>query len=73
MDWIAGGSSAYADTLAVASVQGRIVVSQTASSQVAITYLRNPPIDLAFTTGTMYILATPATPAHGRIYKVTGF
>ncbi len=75
MEWLTGGASAFKDTLLVASQGSRMIESVTATGgQRAATYLRNTPIDLTVTAGTMFILTVPsAGVTHGRIYKVTGF
>ncbi|HEY5944482.1 MAG TPA: hypothetical protein VIV40_03285, partial [Kofleriaceae bacterium] len=73
MEWLAGGTSPWADSLLVASSQARIVVGTKGQSELAAAYLRNTPIDLTVAAGTMYVLTSPSTNNRGRIYKVTGF
>jgi sugar lactone lactonase YvrE len=73
MEWLAGGTSAFADSLMVAAQQSRIVESAKGNVTNAAAYLRNTPIDLTLSSGTMYILTSPSANNRGRIYKVTGF
>ncbi len=72
MEWLAGGTSPFANTLLVASQGDRIIASTTGKGALAATYLRNPPIDLTVAGGTMYIVVQPFAGTHGRVYKVTG-
>jgi hypothetical protein len=73
MAWLAGGTSPWADSLLVASFNDRIVVGTKGQATLAATYLRNTPIDLTVTSGTMYVLTAPSANNRGRLYKVTGF
>jgi len=74
MEWLAGGTSTFADSLMIASQQSRIIESAKGNGQTnAAAYLRNTPIDVAISSGTMYIVTTPSANNRGRIYKVTGF
>jgi hypothetical protein len=73
LDWLAGGSSAYADTLMVAVRGDRIVVSTAGNGTRPTAYLRNDPIDVAIAGGTMYVLTRPSAGDFGRIFAVTGF
>jgi hypothetical protein len=75
MEWLTGGTSAFKDSLLVASQGFRTVesISSTAGRRSA-TYLRPTPIDLTVMNGTMYVLTIPSTGVtRGRVYKVTGF
>ncbi|MGE5186358.1 MAG: hypothetical protein ACM31C_30090 [Acidobacteriota bacterium] len=73
MEWLAGGTTQFANTLMVAATGNRTVVSTTGNGTVAAVYLRNGPIDLTVASGTMYIVTEPGNNIRGRIYKVTGF
>lgn len=73
MEWLAGGASAYADTLMVANRADRIVVSTAGNGTRPTAYLRNEPIDVAISNGTMYVLTEPSAGDRGRIFTVTGF
>ena len=73
MEWLAGGTSQFADSLMIASSGARIVTSAKGPAQLAATYLRNSPIDLTLNAGTMYVITMPGFNNRGRIYKVAGF
>jgi hypothetical protein len=74
IEWLAGGTSAFKDSLMIASQGDRVVESSTGTGpSVAAAYLRNTPIDLAISGMTMYVLTQPSANNRGRIYKVTGF
>ena len=73
MEWYAGATAPWANSLMVASGGDREIVSATGQGALAATYLRNTPIDLTIATGTMYVLTSPSGNNRGRIYKVTGF
>lgn len=73
IEWLAGGTSPFADALMVASTGDRVVESTKGMGALAAAYLRNEPIDMAISTGTMYVLTRPSGGNRGRIYKVTGF
>ena len=73
LDWLAGGSSAYADTLMIAVRGDRIVASSAGNGTRPTAYLRDRPIDVAIASGTMYVLTEPSGLDHGRIFVVTGF
>ncbi len=73
LEWLATGTTAYANTLMVAQTDARIVTSITPTNQLAAAYLRNTPIDLTFIGGTMYVLTSASANNRGRIYAVTGF
>lgn len=73
VEWLAGGSSAFADSLLIADFDARIVESSKGSGVTATAYLRNNPVDLALAAGTMYIVTAPSAGNRGRIYQVTGF
>lgn len=73
MEWLSGGTSAYADSLLVASTDGRTVESTRGLGNTAVAFLRTGPVDLALDNGSLYILTAPANGSRGRIYKVTGF
>ena len=72
MRWLAGGPSAFADSLLVASQGDRVIASTKGTGASTAAFLRNAPIDLALATGTMYVLVVPGNGSAGRIYKVTG-
>ncbi len=73
MEWLSGGASAYADSLLVASADGRTVESTRGLGNTAVAFLRTNPVDLALDAGSLYILTAPGNGSRGRIYKVTGF
>ena len=73
LEWLATGTTPYANTLMVAQTDARIVASLTPTNQLAAAYLRNSPIDLTFIGGTMYVLTSASANNRGRIYAVTGF
>ena len=72
LEWLAGGTSAFADSLMVAS-RDRVVESTRGAGTLAAAYLRNAPIDLAFIGGTLFVLTSPSNNNRGRIYTVSGF
>jgi len=72
IDWLAGGSSAYADSLMIADNGNREVVSSTGNGPHPTAYLRDQPIDVAVDGSTMYILTQPGQGDPGRIFVVTG-
>jgi hypothetical protein len=73
LDWLAGGTSAYADSLMIADSGDRIVVSTQGAGPHPTAYLRNEPIDVAVDGLTMYVLTRPSAGDSGRIFAVTGF
>lgn len=73
LEWLAGGSSAYADTLMIADRDARVVYSSAGVGTRPTAYLRNDPIDVAIDGGTMYVLTQPSAGDPGRIFMVTGF
>ncbi len=73
LEWLAGGTTPFADTLMVCSTGDRVVESTKGMGALAAAYLRNEPIDLAIASGTMYVLTRASSGNRGRIYKVTGF
>ncbi len=72
VEWLATGTSPYASSLMVASGD-RVVESTRGLGALAAAYLKNPPIDLAFLGGTMFVLTSPSQTDRGRIFKVSGF
>jgi hypothetical protein len=72
MEWL-GGASPYSNSLLVASLAERIVVSTKGGDPVGVTFLRNSAIDVALDGGTLYVVTSPGFGNRGRIYKVTGF
>jgi len=72
MEWVPGTSS-WANTLMVAAFGDRIVASTKGLGSLAAAYLRNNPVDLTFSGGTMYVITAPSGGNRGRVYKVTGF
>jgi len=72
IEWLAGGTTQFADTLMVASGD-RVVESMKGSGLLAAAYLRTTPMDLAFITGSMFVVTAPGNAIRGRIYKVAGF
>lgn len=74
VEWLAGGTTPYADTLMIAANGDRIVEALKAgAAPLAAAYLRNNPVDLAFIAGTMFVATGPSGNNRGRIYKITGF
>ncbi len=73
IDWLAGGTSSYANSLMIAERGDRTVSSSSGDGTRATAYLRNEPIDVAVAGGTMYVLTRPSAGAEGRIFAVTGF
>ena len=74
VEWLAGGTSIFKDSLMVAAGGDRIIASTRGAGSVAAAYLRLPPIDLTFIGGTMFAAAQrDGNVTHGRIYKITGF
>ncbi len=71
IDWLAGGTSLYADSLFVANAgDQRILSTKGPFTARRAASLRPDPIDVAFAADrTLYILADNP----GRIYKVTGY
>ena len=51
----------------------RVIESTRGLGALAAAYLKNPPIDLAFLGGTMFVLTSPSQNDRGRIFKVSGF
>jgi hypothetical protein len=72
MEWLATGATPYASSLMVTS-SDRVIESTKGAGVLAAAYLRNVPIDLAFLSGTMFVLTSPSANNRGRIYRVTGF
>jgi len=73
LDWLAGGTSAYADSLLIANSGRRTVESSTGNGVHPTAYLRNRPIDVAVAGLTAYVLTRPSANNNGRIFKVAGF
>ena len=74
VEWLAGGTTQFADSLMVAAGGDRIVASTKGNGSLAAAYLQLRPIDLTFINGTMYVVTEQdGTLNHGRIYKVSGF
>ncbi len=73
LEWLGTGTSAWANALMVAGSGDRVVGAVTSTGELAAAFVRNPPIDLAFSGGSMFVLTVPANGIRGRIYKVTGF
>ncbi len=73
IEWNVGTTMPWANRLMVALRGARIVLSTTATTELAAAYLRNDPIDLAISGTTMYVLTAPSANNRGRIYKITGF
>ena len=76
VDWLAGGTSTYADSLFIANFGDQRVLSSTGLNQVRTAVsLRNDPVDLAFgagaEAGSLFVLTDPG--ARGRIFKITGY
>lgn len=74
MEWVPG-TTEWANTLMVAAYGDQIVASTRGTGSRAAAYLANPPVDLAFAGGTMYVVTAPGAAAgsRGRIFQVTGF
>lgn len=74
IEWLAGGASAFADSLMVANNNSRKITSTRGNyTPRDAVFLRNDPVDLAIDNGTMYILTQPSQNNRGRIFAVTGF
>lgn len=73
IEFLVGTTSTFAGSLLVAAFEGRTVESTKGSGTQAASFLRNTPIDVAVTGGTMFVLTAPSSGNRGRIYKVTGF
>jgi hypothetical protein len=73
MEWLAGGASAFKDSLIVAAGDRTVRSTTGAGNAAAVAYVRNNPIDLTFHAGTMYVITTQGQNSRGRLYKVTGF
>lgn len=73
MEWLAGGTSPYADSLMIAERGDRTVSSSRGNGTRATAYLLDEPIDVAIAGTTMYVLTRPSNGADGRIFVVTGF
>ncbi|MCA9676321.1 MAG: hypothetical protein H6708_10175 [Kofleriaceae bacterium] len=73
LEWLAGGTSEFADSLMIAERGDRLVVSSRGDGTRAVAYLRNNPVDVAIAGGTMYILTRPSANNRGRVFAVTGF
>lgn len=74
IEWLAGGSSDFADSLLVANQDGNTVVSTRGQGTArAAVYLRNDPVDVALDGGTLYVLSRQSSGNRGRIFVVTGF
>ncbi len=73
LEWLGASMQAdFANSLLIASMGQREIVSAKAGATRAASYLRNTPIDLTVSGGSMYILTTPSANNRGRLYKVTG-
>ncbi|MBS1117785.1 MAG: SMP-30/Gluconolactonase/LRE-like region [Deltaproteobacteria bacterium] len=80
IEWFAGGTTPFADSLMVASARGGggggggvIESTKGLGTKLAAAFLRNTATDLAFIGGTMFVLTSPSANNRGRIYKVSGF
>ncbi len=74
LDWLAGGGAAFGDSLMVTSRDDRTVYStRGGSTSRAAVYLSRPPVDVAATGTTLYVITEAANGARGRVFKVTGF
>lgn len=76
MRWLAGGTTAYADSLLVAAQGARMVASTKGNGGVGVAFLRNAPIDLTLAPGAIYVVTTPGGGGggtRGRLYRVAGF
>lgn len=73
IDWLAGGTSDFADTLMIANHDVRTVESSAGSGTRPAAYLRNFPVDVDVDGTTMYVLTQPSFGDPGRIFVVTGF
>lgn len=73
LEWL-GTSAAtdFANSLFIASMGQREIVSVRSTGSRAASYLRNTPIDVTIAGGTLYILTTPSANNRGRVYKVSG-
>ena len=74
IEWLAGGGSSFADSLLIANNgNGRILSSTGEDSARTAVYLRNDPVDIEYSDGTLYVLTEPSAGDPGRIFAVTGF
>lgn len=73
IDWMGGTNPAWSNSLMVAQSGDRTVGSTRGSGTRAAVYLRNSPIDVATSAGTLFVLTRPSAGSRGRIFKVTGF
>ncbi len=74
IEWLAGGTSDYADSLLIANTDRNTVSSTTGGGAIRpVVYLRNRPVDVALVSGTLYVLTRPSAGDRGRIFTVTGF
>ena len=74
LDWLAGGGAAFGDSLLVTSRDDRTVyATRGGSTSRAAVYLARPPIDVATTGTTAFVITEAGNGARGRIFKVTGF
>ncbi len=74
IEWMAGGTSQFADTLLVANNNDRTVISTSGPNTTrAAVYLRAQPVDVAIDGTTAYVLVEPVNNDPGRIFTVTGF
>ena len=60
LDWVAGGTSDFADTLMIANHDVRTVESSAGSGTRPAAYLRNFPVDVDVDGTTMYVLTQPS-------------
>ena len=74
IEWLAGGPSIFADSLLVAN-NGSQRLSSTRGNFTSrsAAYFRDPPIDLALTTGTAYVVTVQGGGNPGRIFAISGF
>lgn len=74
IEWLAGGTSPFGDSLMVASSDDRTVYStKGGSTSRAAVYLSRAPMDVAVSGTTLYVVTTPAGGQRGHLFKVTGF
>jgi len=72
--WLAGGTTAYADSLMVANYDRRVITStQGDNTSRSAVYLRNRPVDVDYAAGSMYIVTEPSNGTGGRIIVISGF
>lgn len=75
IEWLAGGTSDFADSLLIADTGDRTVSSTVGigTTRDAV-FLRNQPVDVALDgAGTLFVLTRPSAGDRGRVFIVTGF